>query len=103
MKTESFEWDDNKSLTNIEKHGISFELASEVFADKSHISIIDARKEYGETRHVTIGKIADLHIVVVVHTDRQNRIRIISARKANAKERTLYNDKLKSQKTVRKS
>jgi uncharacterized DUF497 family protein len=90
-----FEWDNNKNLSNIEKHGISFEEAKSIFSDSFAIINEDKRFEYGETRFVIIGKIyldmINKHIIsTVVCTKREDKIRIISARKASRKERKLY-------------
>lgn len=84
-----FEWDEDKNRLNIEKHGISFEEAVHVF-DDVHLSRVDTREDYGEMREITIGIIAGTIVVVVVHTDRDEAIRIISARKANKRERSDY-------------
>nr|WP_246085052.1 BrnT family toxin [Rhizobium glycinendophyticum] len=56
---------------------------------------VDTRRDYGETRRVSIGAIRQLIVIVVVHTDRAGRIRIISARLANRKERQKYHDHLR--------
>ena len=82
-----FEWDKNKNKSNIEKHGIDFSYAKDVFFDRKRISSPDLRKDYGENRWVSIGKFADT-IIVVIYTIRNNIYRIISARYAKKKERT---------------
>jgi uncharacterized DUF497 family protein len=84
-----FEWDEEKNRLNIDKHGISFEEAVQVF-DDVHLSRMDTREDYGERREITIGMIAEIIVAVVVHTDRDQAIRIISARKANKRERSIY-------------
>jgi len=84
-----FELDDDKNRLNLEKHGISFEEAVFVF-DDVHLSRVDTREGYGEMRDITIGMMAGTVVTVVVHTDRENAIRIISARKANKRERSEY-------------
>ena len=84
-----FEWDEEKNRLNVEKHGVSFEEAVNVF-DDVHLSRPDTREEYGEVRVITIGMIAGTVVAVVVHTDRAEAIRIISARKANKRERSDY-------------
>lgn len=84
-----FEWDEEKNRLNVEKHGISFEEAVLVF-DDVHLSRPDTREDYGEVREITIGMIAGTVVAVVVHTDRDDAIRIISARKANKRERSDY-------------
>lgn len=91
-----YEWDDTKNTTNIEKHGITFEEASTVFIDQHCLTFEDSRHDYGEQRLISIGKIRayPMPIVVVVHTNRKGRKRIISARKANKKERRAYEQKI---------
>lgn len=85
-----FEWDFNKAKANIEKHHVSFEDAATVFGDKNALTIDDVFHSQNEKREVTIGKSANNHILVVVHTIRGKNLRIISARKANKKERIQY-------------
>ena len=86
-----FEWDDAKNLLNQAKHGISFEEAREIF-ERSVLMWEDTRRDYGETRYVSVGEIGGSVVVVlvVVHTLRGQKTRIISARKANARERKSY-------------
>ena len=84
-----FEWDEIKNAENRSKHGISFEEAIEIF-DGIVFTRIDYRFDYGETREISIGAIQGFVIVVVVHTERQEATRIISARKATKKERRQY-------------
>ena len=88
-----FEWDENKNQLNQQKHGISFEEAKEIFSDIVFTSISE-KFDYGEIREVSIGAIQKVLIVAVVHTDRNGKIRIISARKATPKERRKYNEYL---------
>ena len=87
-----FEWDEKKNKINIEKHGISFQTASRIFESKV-LTWIDDRKNYGEIRRHSIGMIENTLIVAVIHTDRNGHIRIISARRANLKERKRYEEK----------
>lgn len=85
----AFEWDENKNESNQEKHGIDFDDAKEVFKDENRTKSEDDRKNYGEKRWITIGKMYKA-IVLVVYTMRDTAIRIISARMANKKERNQY-------------
>ena len=87
-----FEWDEDKNQKNIQKHGIDFNDAKEVFEDKKRITTKDDRKDYGEIRWLTIGAIFGA-IIAVIFTFRNTAIRIISARRANWKERKEYNEK----------
>lgn len=92
MPTE-FEWDTNKAKSNLVKHGIRFEEAVLVFDDPYHLSLQD-RHENGEFRWQTIGLVHGLIVIMVAHTVRfesgDEVIRIISARKADRKERSRY-------------
>jgi uncharacterized protein len=83
-----FEWDENKRLININKHGIDFKDALTIF-DYDMVIIEDDRFNYGEQRLIAIGYL-DGRIIVVVYTERQHIIRIISARKATKYEQRTY-------------
>jgi uncharacterized DUF497 family protein len=85
-----FEWDASKARSNIKKHGISFEEATTIFGDPRAITI-ESSAVSGERRLVTIGRSSTgRYVIVVVHTDRNDRIRIISARPASRAERKQY-------------
>ena len=91
-----FEWDEAKNLSNQEKHDLSFQEAVEVFRDPLQLSVQD-RVENGEERWQTFGMIRAVLLVMVAHTLREEDqagtvIRIISARRANRKERRFYED-----------
>ena len=88
-----FEWDENKNQLNQQKHGIGFEEAKEIFYDTAFTSVSE-KIDYGEIRELSIGRIQSVLIVAVVHTDRNGKVRIISARKATPKERRKYNEYL---------
>lgn len=90
----NFEWDADKAQRNLEKHGIRFEVAGEVFIDPARITGKDERFDYGEDRFVTVGRTQD-GVLVVVTTDRDEgrTIRMISARKASKAERRAYDDR----------
>ena len=91
-----FEWDDNKNKTNIEKHGISFEEAASVFQDDDALIISDEDHSESEERFVLIGFSYRANLLVVCHCyrNKDSIIRIISARKADRKERQEYIDRL---------
>lgn len=90
-----FEWDDNKEQTNIKKHKLDFTTASYVFGDENRLEIFDENHSEYEDRYITIGIINQIPVVVmVVYTERDKRIRLISARKATPKERKLYYESL---------
>ncbi len=88
-----FEWDKDKNRSNIEKHGVSFELAVGIF-DHPRLDRIDDRQDYGETRIISLGVVSNVVVLTVVHTDREGRTRLISARRASRKERALYHAKI---------
>ena len=81
-----FEWDKAKARRNAEKHGVSFEQGSTIFGDPLSLTIPDPLHSDEEDRFVTIGISADFRVLVVVHTDRGGRIRIVSARPAAKRE-----------------
>jgi uncharacterized DUF497 family protein len=83
-----FEWDDQKNKINIEKHGIDFNFAKEVFS-VVWISKPDNRKDYGEERLIALGLLGEF-VLVIVYTLRGEKIRLISTRLANAEERSIY-------------
>ncbi len=85
-----FEWDNNKAETNVLKHSISFEEASTVLGDNRSITIDDVPHSFQEKRYVTLGLSSSNRVLVVVHTARAERVRIISARKASRKEKKQY-------------
>jgi uncharacterized DUF497 family protein len=83
----SFEWDHKKAGSNVRKHGVSFDEASTVFADRLSLTIRDPAHSREEDRFATIGTSHRGKLLVVVHTDRGDNIRIISARPASRHER----------------
>jgi len=88
-----FEWDENKNRLNFEKHGIDFNLAKIAFNGEI-VTKVDVRFDYGEIRQVALGEVEG-RVLFVVYTERSDVIRIISARKANKKERKVYYDRIK--------
>jgi len=84
-----FNWDEAKRSTNIEKHGIDFYIAFLLLQTESLIQEVDDRKDYGELRYRATGKWGDKILVVVYAVD-NGTIRIISARRANSRERQIY-------------
>jgi uncharacterized DUF497 family protein len=86
----SFEWDERKNAANVKKHGISFDQAKTVFGDVLAVTVPDVAHSHSESRFVTLGQTATGRLVVVVHTDRGNKTRIISARPASKRERHDY-------------
>ncbi len=83
-----FEWDNAKSDRNRRERGFGFDYAAWIF-DGPTIEAVDARRLYGEVRIRAIGRVDD-NVLVVIYTDRGQSRRIISARKANRRERQLW-------------
>jgi uncharacterized DUF497 family protein len=86
----TFEWDSNKDASNRRKHRVSFEEAATVFADSRSITVPDPDHSESEERFVQLGLSYRGNLLVVVHTDRGDNIRFISARKATRRERSQY-------------
>ncbi|RJQ49743.1 MAG: BrnT family toxin [Desulfobacteraceae bacterium] len=87
-----FEWDPKKAQRNIKAHGISFDEASTAFRDSFSRTIYDPLHSEDEERFVLIGQSLRGRLLVVVHTERDDRIRIISARLTTNKERLRYEE-----------
>jgi len=87
-----FEGDSRKARSNFAKHCVSFEEASSVFADPLSLTIPDPEHSRTEERFVTMGAAFSDKLVVVVHTERGDNIRIISARRASRQERKFYEE-----------
>ena len=85
-----FEWHDVKAESNVRNHGISFELAKTVFEDPFAIERLDDRKDYGEERYILVGMAKDHELLLLAYTEREHRIRIISARRATQREQDDY-------------
>jgi hypothetical protein len=87
-----FEWNPDKARSNQKKHGVSFNEASTVFNALLSVTFPDPDHSYGEDRYVIIGLSSAGRILVVPHTDRADRVRIISARESTRNERRFYED-----------
>ena len=88
-----FEWDENKASTSLKKHNVSFEEATTVFGDTWSITISDPLHSTDEDRFIIVGYSYKNRLLVVVHTERGDKIRIINARVATKKERNFYERK----------
>jgi hypothetical protein len=88
---EAFEWDEAKAVENYAKHGVSFEVAIEVFKDPFAIEQLDDREDYGEDRYSIVGMVEG-RILYVAYTLRNGTIRVISARGAEPYERRQYHE-----------
>jgi len=86
-----FEWDGVKNKLNYLKHGVWFEEARLVFYDRQYRFYFDHIHSESEDRYLAIGMCSNAYILVVSHAYRQESIRIISARKADKKEKEFYN------------
>jgi uncharacterized protein len=87
--SDEFEWDRAKAAANHEKHCVRFEHAVSAFEDPFALVEYDDSEDYGEDRFILTGRVQD-GILVVVYTERGDRIRIISAREATDYERRNY-------------
>lgn len=92
MASLRFEWDERKNRLNRRRHGVTFEEAKTAFADENGLLIDDPEHSAAEERFVLLGLSADPRLLVVCHCYRHagDVIRIISARRANRKERGIY-------------
>ncbi len=85
-----FEWDADKATRNLAKHGVSFHEAATVFGDPLALTYFDPDHSEDEDRFLTFGQSSAGRLLVVSHTDRGDRTRIISARRMTPKERRVY-------------
>ncbi len=89
----TFEWDSKKAQSNFRKHGVSFEEAATTFADPLSLTIHDPdHSSAREERFVSVGHSLRQKLLVVVHCDKGERIRIISSRRATRRERVQYEE-----------
>jgi uncharacterized DUF497 family protein len=86
---DAVEWDDAKAADNLAKHGIAFELAIKAFKDPFGIEYLDERQDYGEERLILIA-MAEGSLLFVAYTEREDRVRLISARRATKYEHDEY-------------
>ena len=89
-----FEWDELKARANLAKHSVSFEEARTVFGDPLSVTIPDPAHSQSEDRFIVLGHSNRHRALVVVHTERGDRIRIISARPATRRERKTYEENI---------
>lgn len=85
-------WDEVKRRANYAKHGLDFRDAEKVFQGIT-LTAEDDRQDYGEKRFISLGLLEDM-VVVVVYTERREKIRLISRRKANQREKKAYEEKV---------
>ena len=87
-----FEWDPKKAAANLKKHGVWFQEAATGFGDPLAITFQDPDHSEDEERQVTFGVLLRKRLIVVSHTQREDRTRIISARPMGRKERVIYEE-----------
>jgi uncharacterized DUF497 family protein len=87
-----FEWDAKKARNNLTKHGVAFDEAVTVFYDGLSVTIADPEHSADEDRSIIVGHSSRNRLMVVVHVEDGNTIRIISAREATARERRVYEE-----------
>ena len=85
-----FDWDPEKELSNLDKHGVDFAEAATVFGDPLEITISDPDHSMGEFRFLSMGYSSLNRLLIVSYTEREDHIRIISARVASSRERRQY-------------
>ncbi len=85
-----FEWDERKARANVKKHGVSFHDAATIFGDPLAITFPDPDHSEEEERSITFGMSQSQRLLVVAHTNRGARTRIISARVMTRKEKVIY-------------
>lgn len=87
-----FEWNPDKAALNFEKHRVSFQEAATVFNDQLSITFPDPDHSIGESRYIIIGVSQFGRLLVIAHTDRGEKVRIISARQVTRQERRFYEE-----------
>ncbi|MGO8673703.1 MAG: BrnT family toxin [Capsulimonadaceae bacterium] len=87
-----FEWDNTKANSNWKKHRVDFHEAATIFGDPLAITFIDPDHSFDEDRFITIGVSRRSRLLIVSHTDRQEHVRIVSARITTRPERKLYEE-----------
>ena len=89
-----FEWDTKKAKTNLQKHGVAFGEAATVLRNRLSITIYDPDHSDQEDRYITVGMSGSGRFLMVAHTDRGARTRIINARELTRKERKAYEEEI---------
>ena len=87
-----FEWDPKKAIANIQKHDVTFQEGASVFGDPLAITFEDPDHSMNENRRITFGMSLQKRLLIVSHTERGDRTRIISARLMDRKERRIYEE-----------
>ncbi|PSN07921.1 hypothetical protein C7271_03935 [filamentous cyanobacterium CCP5] len=87
-----FEWNESKAERNLAKHGVSFEEAKTVFDDPLYVDFYDPDHSEDEERYLIVGESNQKRLLIVSYTERENSIRIISAREVTRAEREAYEE-----------
>ena len=87
-----FEWDEKKAATNLGRHGVSFDEAITVFDDPVYVDFYDPDHSYNEHRYIIIGQSQRGRLLIVSYTEREDVVRLISAREAARGERETYEE-----------
>ncbi|MCG9890496.1 MAG: BrnT family toxin [Thermosynechococcaceae cyanobacterium MS004] len=87
-----FEWDESKAASNLSKHGVTFEEAETVFKDPLYVDFYDLDHSLDEERYLILGESNQGRLLIVAYTERENLIRLISARKVTKSEKEAYEE-----------
>lgn len=87
-----FEWDENKAAANLSKHSVAFDEAKTVFEDMLYVDFYDPDHSYDEHRYIIVGQSKIGRLLIVSYTEREDVIRLISARETTRKERQAYEE-----------
>jgi hypothetical protein len=87
-----FEWDGNKAVSNLAKHGVLFDEAKTVFDDPLYVDFYDPDHSDDEERYLIVGESNRGRLLIVSYTERKDSIRIISAREVTRSEREAYEE-----------
>ena len=87
-----FEWNENKAASNLSKHGVSFEEAKTVFDDPLYVDFYDPDHSEDEERYLIVGESSRRRLLIVSYTERNNSIRLISAREVTRTEQEAYEE-----------
>ena len=87
-----FEWDGSKAAANLSRHGVSFDEAKTVFDDPVYVDFYDPDHSYDEHRYIIIGQSQRGRLLIVSYTERDNLLRLVSAREVTRGEREAYEE-----------
>jgi hypothetical protein len=87
-----FEWDEEKAVANLAKHGVSFEEAKTIFDDPLYVDFYDPDHSVDEHRYIIIGESKQRRLIIVSYTERDDVVRLISAREVTRSERETYEE-----------